>query len=103
MNSPSHFKLLKKLRTIQAPSGSLVLWDNRIPHQTCQHLSGCDTREVIYTSFLTDCILNRKYIAKQAECILHNISPPAYQMNKIKERNWEIKDLTQHQKNLLGL
>ncbi len=43
--------LRKSLVTVQAPKGSLVCWDNRLPHATCASLDGNDSREVVFVGF----------------------------------------------------
>ena len=52
MHGKSYDSLRRRLETICVPAGSIVLWDNRIPHATCDQLLNNDTREVIYFSFL---------------------------------------------------
>jgi hypothetical protein len=95
--SKSHTALGRRLETVQAPKGSLIFWDNRLPHATCQHLVSSDSREVIYTGFLPNTKLNRLSNLRK------NIHPPAYcKNNKIKaDRNWEEEDLTDLQRQLL--
>ena len=85
MNGKKHFNLTKQCRAINAPRGSLICWDNRIPHATCQKLTSKDTKEVVYTGFLPDVKLNRKYIKKQQENLQKNIPPPGYITNNKKK------------------
>jgi len=104
MNSPKYAKLEKELITIQAPRGSLVCWDNRLPHATCEHLSGFDTREVVYCGFIPHTEINAKYIQQQREVIGMNKAPPAYASSDDKEtvdRDWDINDLSVGQRNAL--
>lgn len=107
LNSVKHDVLQRQCRPVVAPAGSIVFWDNRLPHATSPHLSGCDTREVIYTGFLPDTELNRMYISKQLDAIKKNIIPPAYTESDIAEaadRDWTLeKDLTDMQRLLLGM
>jgi len=106
MNSKSHAKLHKKSEAVYAPKGSLVCWDNRLPHATCDKLSGFDTREVVYTGFLPNVELNKKYIANQLLALRKNIIPPAYSNNDNKkkcDKNWNELELTLDQKNRLGI
>jgi len=63
----AHTSLERKLETVVAPAGSMVLWDRRIPHATTAQLNKRDTqdtpdtREVVYAQFLPDVRLNRRY------------------------------------------
>jgi hypothetical protein len=78
MNSVKYAKLQKQCEFVYAPAGSLVCWDNHIPHATCDLLSGNDSREVVYTSFLPDCDLNRQYAQDQWTALTKNRPPPAF-------------------------
>ena len=78
LNSKSHTNLEKRLEAIQAPRGSLVFWDNRLPHATFHKLGGFDTREVIFIGFMPEIDLNKKYCENQLKNIKKNIYPPAY-------------------------
>lgn len=105
MGSKSYASLAKELEPINAPKGSLVLWDNRLPHATCDKLDGYDTREVVYLGWLPDIAINKTYWKQQSEHIKHNIPPPAY-LNDNKEtsdKNWSENDLTVLQRRLLGI
>jgi len=101
--SKNHTALSKLLETIQAPLGSLIMWDNRLPHATCEHLLGNETREVIYTAYLPDVTLNRAYWQEQAKNLGKNIHPPAYikDPKAVGDRDWDEKDLNELQKQLL--
>lgn len=106
MTSKKYSYLWNQCQPIIAPKGSLVFWDNKLPHATCQKLYGIDTREVIYMSFIPNVNLNKKYAQEQWDCLINNISPPMYLDPKRKEkadRNWEIKELTDIQKHILGV
>jgi ectoine hydroxylase-related dioxygenase (phytanoyl-CoA dioxygenase family) len=35
MHGKEHVKIYNKLITVEAPKGSLIIWDNRLPHATC--------------------------------------------------------------------
>lgn len=105
MNNVQHDTLQKQCRPVIASAGSVIFWDNRLPHATASHLSGYDTREVVYTGFLPNIKLNKKYIATQLQAVLKNVVPPAYVENcspESADRDWEEKDLTAVQKRLLG-
>lgn len=60
------------------PKGSLVLWDNRLPHLTCDQLNLNDTREVVYLSYLPNIALNREYHRLQYQHVLKGLPPPMY-------------------------
>lgn len=112
MGDKSHTLLQKELEPINAPKGSLVLWDNRLPHATTDLYEGFDSREVVYVGWLPNTNLNKKYWLEQAICIKKNIPPPAY-MDREKnpknhdyekaDRDWELNDLSPEQKIMLGL
>lgn len=103
-NLNTHASLHKRLVPIDAPRGSLVCWDNRLPHATCQFLDGYDTREVVYIGWLPNVPLNINYWQKQLANIKLNIPPPIYfsNDNQISDVNWTKDDLTKKQKKLLG-
>lgn len=105
MNSVQHDALRRECRPVVAPRGSLVLWDNRMPHATAAKLAGSDTREVVYTGFLPDVPLNRAYCAQQLAAIRQNRPPPAYAetATETSDRNWEETQLTPAQARLLGV
>ena len=120
LNSKSHAMLAKELQPINAPKGSLVCWDNRLPHATCQHLDGHDTREVVYVGWLPNIELNKKYCQQQLDHIRANIAPPAYyeprateisdlvaksQVERMErsDRNWAEEELSQRQKSMIGI
>ncbi len=104
MNSPRHHTLQKQCRPVIAPAGSMVFWDNRLPHATAAHLSGFDTREVIYTGFLPETAINQQYVAKQLTAMEKRLPPPAYEgpVNEA-DRNWDFSILTASQKKMLGM
>jgi hypothetical protein len=104
--SKSHAKLSLRLEPINAPAGSLVMWDNRLPHSTCSKLISDDTREVIYMSYIPNVDINKKYIYDQLKHIISKIPPPMY-YNSAGDRvsccrDWEFSDLTEFQKLMLN-
>ena len=103
MTDHSYDRLRKELITVQAPKGSLVCWDNRLPHATCAQLEGGDSREVVFTGFLPDIELNRAYVAKQRECFLRGLSPPAYDSLPVRPPTFRPEDLSREQREMLGL
>jgi hypothetical protein len=104
MNAKNHAKLEKRLQPVNAPKGSLICWDNRLPHATTQFLSGNDTRECIYIGYLPRVSLNITYQQLQFKNIVKNIPPPAYleKDNETSDRDWNVENLSDLQKRLLG-
>ncbi len=91
MNSKSFQKVENQLKTIDIPKGSVVYWDSRLPHATCDNLVSLDSREVIYFSFLPAIQLNKDYCIKQAENIKNNKCPPAYDDCTLEQNiDWDI-------------
>lgn len=103
LNSNRYHTLQKQCRPVIAPAGSMVFWDNRLPHATAAHLAGCDTREVVYTGFLPNTKLNQEYAAKQLAALKDHQSPPAYEGSANEsDCDWDFSLLTAAQKKLLG-
>lgn len=91
MNSKSYYNLQQKLEPIYAPAGSLVIWDNRLPHSTGDNFISNDSREVIYCGWIPNIELNKKYYENELINIKLNIPPPAYIDNLGEvDRNWSI-------------
>jgi hypothetical protein len=103
MHSKSYTKIQNQLETLNISAGSLVLWDNRLPHATCQKLKGYDSREVIYLSYIPNVPLNIKYSQEQKANFKANIQPPSYltEPNLFVDRDYPIEDLTEFQKKFL--
>jgi len=100
--SKSHSLLNKELQPINAPKGSLVCWDNRLPHATCQYLEGNDTREVVYIGWLPKTELNIKYCLNQLKNMQLNKAPPAYEDgDEISDKDWHEDEFTDEQKKML--
>lgn len=81
MHGRNHDKIRSRLETISIPAGSVVFWDNRLPHATCEQFESIDSREVIYFSYLPAVELNKAYYLKQMDNINAGIRPPAYDDN----------------------
>lgn len=97
MHSLSHAAVQKRCQFVYAPRGSLVCWDYRLPHATGSKLAGTDTREVVYTGWLPDCALNRRYVQQQWRCIVNNVPPPAFDpLASLPHagRDWSIETLS---------
>lgn len=98
MGSKKYYLLLKDCQPIDVKAGSLICFDNRLAHMTCDFLSGFDTREVIYMSFIPNIELNKKYCVEQMKHIEKNIYPPMSfdsknPSNNCGDRNWGFEDL----------
>ena len=65
--------------SVVAPAGSMVLWDNRLPHGTAETHDGPDTREVLFMTFLPDVPRNRAYALAQLSCYNDKKLPPDFQ------------------------
>lgn len=103
MHSKSYIGIQNKCVAIDVPAGSLVLWDNRLPHATCDKLLGNDTREVIYLSYIPNVALNVKYIEEQSKNLRKNIQPPSYLKDPTLnvDRNYNIEELSDFQQDML--
>jgi len=78
-----HDKLRAGLETVMAPAGSMILWDARLPHATAPSLREGVTREVVYTGFLPNVAVNRRYSAE-------------IQMQRLtaaNDRDWEMAQM----------
>jgi len=98
-------------RMIQVPykPGDAVIWDWRLAHRITEDHPGRDTREVVYTSFFPDILLNRKYVQRQLEAFKKGIYPPEYMKDgKQNEKvpGWDpqvLQNLTEFDEKLLGI
>jgi hypothetical protein len=106
MNSKVHNKLNNRLQPINAPKGSLICWDNRLPHATSEFLSGHDTRECVYIGYMPSVPINVLYHSQQFNNIKINIPPPAFCDNKKNiecvDKDWKENELSELQKCLIG-
>ena len=57
--------LLNEMVHVPCKAGSMVLWDNRIPHANSRRHMGSEPRKVIYISCLPSVACNVEYIAEQ--------------------------------------
>lgn len=105
MHGLSHSVAQNQLITVQAPAGSLVIWNNNLPHATCEKLESYDTREVVYLTYLpTNIATNVKYWKDQKTNFIANVPPPSYNDNSNQvDRDYSLYDLNEFQKQLLGL
>ncbi len=104
MHGKEHTSLQQQLVTVQAPAGSLVIWNTNLPHATCEKLESFDTREVIYLSYIpAHYKINRDYFEKQTECFLQNIAPPAYLKQTTCCQQRDVKKLSKTFKSKVSL
>ena len=105
MDSKIHASLWKRAAPVDAPAGSIVFWDNRLAHATCEKLTSHDSREVLYTAYVPSNELNRKYIQMQLENLRRGLAPPAYNSTSKEPCHCGIDfgALTMRQKEVLGL
>ena len=80
------------------------MWDNRLPHATCNKLTGFDSREVIYMSYIPNVTLNMNYTTQQTEHFLSNIQPPAYvDGHTVTDKDYNNDALTPFQREILHI
>lgn len=103
LHDKNHTKLSLEQENINVKAGSLVLFDNRLPHSTCQKLTSFDTREVIYLSYIPNVEINKKYFKQQLQNFLVNKAPPSYDNGETVDRNYNISELSIYQQKMLGL
>ncbi|KAL3936063.1 MAG: hypothetical protein SGBAC_008544 [Bacillariaceae sp.] len=58
-------EVMKSVQHVPVSAGSVVFWDNRIPHANAYRHNGTAPRAVVYCSFLPDIELNRVYVKEQ--------------------------------------
>lgn len=82
LKSKGHTALERKLEFVYAPRGSVVYFDNRLAHATCDiHIGSngiVDTREVIYFSYVPNIGLNLNYCNAQTINMKKNLPPPMF-------------------------
>lgn len=76
MHSKSYAAIQKRLLPVTVPAGSVVFWDNRLPHATTPTLISADSREAMFFSYLPDVPVNRSYYKAQLQCMAENKQPP---------------------------
>jgi hypothetical protein len=98
-----HTLLQKTCQPVYAPAGSLVCWDNRLPHSTCDTLNSFDTREVVYLALIPNTKINKTAVLRQHKAIIRNETPPHFAKHGVDEcdRDWDIDELDNRQKELL--
>jgi ectoine hydroxylase-related dioxygenase (phytanoyl-CoA dioxygenase family) len=66
---------MKRFRHIPVRAGSVVFFDNRIPHASAYRNDSDQARAVIYCSFLPDVPMNRRYAERQLLLYKRRIKP----------------------------
>lgn len=106
LHDKKHTNLQNELYPVDAKAGSVVLWDNRLPHATCKKLTSFDSREVIYVSYIPNIKINVDYWKQQAKNFMNNVPPPSYNDGDDEQqvdRNYDPKVcLSKYQLELLG-
>ncbi len=102
--SKRHQSLVDQCMPVDCPAGSIVFWDNRLPHATAQTLKSTDTREVVYCSFVPLCGVNVDAIDAQRIALERNLQPPHYAASRDApgDRDWALNELTEEQSAMLG-
>jgi hypothetical protein len=104
LNPKRHGSVVDACLPVDCSAGSLVFWDNRLPHATAQKLTSRDTREVVYAGFLPLVPLNVQCVQAQLDAIRRNVEPPLFASGVVAaDRNWEFAELTDEQRQLLGV
>ena len=70
--------LTDRMVPVLAPAGSIILWDNRLPHATAEQHDGPDTREVLFMTYLPDIPRNQAYASAQRNCFFSRTPPPDF-------------------------
>lgn len=108
-DATTHATLWSRAIPVDVAAGSVVFWDNRLPHSTAQKLTSFDTREILYTAYLPSIPLNLSYAAQQLIAIRNKEPPPAFQSgsrSKFGSQPQYFEDetaLTPEQKKLLTI
>lgn len=67
--------VMQRVEHIPVRAGSVVFWDNRLPHANAYRHDGSMPRSVIYCSFLPPVSLNREYAKRQLRQWLEGKTP----------------------------
>lgn len=70
---------------VSVPAGSVIFWDNQLPHATCERLTTADSREVVFFSYVPDVPLNRHYFKQQLACMAMEMVPPCFGGDKAQD------------------
>eukprot|EP00977_Amphora_coffeiformis_P018602 scaffold6596_cov161-Amphora_coffeaeformis.AAC.19 len=67
--------VMQRVQHIPVRAGSVVFWDNRLPHANAYRHTGAIPRVVVYASFLPNIPLNRAYAVRQWQQWLQGRTP----------------------------
>lgn len=76
--------LVSRIEPVFATAGSIVLWDNRLPHGTVEQNTTFDTREVLFMTYLPYIPRNTQYAFNQLVHYQQGILPPDFIKNAKK-------------------
>ena len=111
LKKTKHKDLWERIKFIQHPAGSLVFWDNRLPHCTApvNDRRGGEAREVFFSTFLPNVYPNTHFAQSQLHAFSHNRIPPEFEAS-VKKLNadadaepLESYDFSDVQQKLMGL
>ena len=102
LSENAHPEIHADKRMVVQPAGSLCIWDNRLPHYVTSQLTGSDTREIMFTTFLPAVDVNRRYVQQQLTNMYQNKPPPDFSANETLDYD-ENHQLTALQRKLLGI
>jgi hypothetical protein len=74
--------LVRRLKPVLAPAGSVVVWDNRLPHATAPHHVGRDSREAVFLTYLPAIPRNRNYADRQLNNYRIGQLPPDFRHSR---------------------
>jgi hypothetical protein len=77
-------EVMLRVKHVPVRAGSAVFWDQRLPHANAYRHVGATARAVVYSSFLPDVELNRRYVREQLAKWGAGI-PPNDQWNNIQD------------------
>ena len=86
--------VMERVQHVPVKAGSVVFWDNRIPHANAYRHDGDEARSVVYCSFLPDVPLNRKYARRQLQKLQRGIHPNDQWINEEGEESDENEKMT---------
>lgn len=93
--------LVSRIEPVFVTAGSIILWDNRLPHGTAEHHYGPDSREVLFMTFLPNIPRNMNYAHHQLENYRNGIVPPDFSRGR-KDSEKECTKDNHHQFSELG-
>lgn len=106
--------IFERMESIQYPAGSLVIWDQRIPHSNSYRNDSSVIREVVYTNFLPYVDINKRFAFEQLRRYRDGLIPTDQWLQapgdglevsrtSLESRLETESNLNDHQKRLLGI